>query len=96
MTRPLPESGVQQFAQFICTHDWGEVLGEQDIDKKVENFHQTLRNNLDDCLPEKSVMVSYLDKKWMTPQLKNLNRKIKREFYKNRKSFKWKKTEEKI
>ena len=27
----------------------------------------------------------------MTPQLKNLNRKIKREFYKNRKSNKWKK-----
>ena len=37
----------------------------------------------------------YLDKKWMTPQLKNLNRKIKREFYKNRKSFKWKKLKKK-
>ena len=34
-------------------------------------------------------MVSYLDKKWMTPKLKNLNRRVKREFFKNRKSPKW-------
>ena len=41
-------------------------------------------------------MVSYLDKKWMTPQLKNLNRKIKREFHKIRKSSKWKKLKKKF
>jgi hypothetical protein len=41
-------------------------------------------------------MVSYLDKKWMTPQLKNLNRKIKREFHKNHKCFKWKKLKKKF
>ena len=96
MTRPLPETGVNQFAQFICTHEWGEVLGEKDIDKKVENFHETLRKKLDECLPEKTVMVSYLDKKWNTPQMKNLNRKIKREFYKNCKSCKWKKLRKKL
>ena len=32
----------------------------------------------------------------MNPQLKNLNRRIKREFYKNRKSFKWKKLKKKF
>ena len=46
--------------------------------------------------PEKTVMVSYLDKKWMNPQLKNLNRRVKREFYKNRKSPKWKKLKRKF
>ena len=49
---------MDQFAQFICEHDWEEVLGEENIDKKVENFHNTLRSNLDMCLPEKTVMVS--------------------------------------
>jgi hypothetical protein len=78
VTRPLPQSGVDQFGQFIGTHSWEEVLGEQNIDMKVENFHNTLRTNLDEYFPEKTVMVSYLDKKWMTPQLKNLNRKLKR------------------
>ena len=66
VTRPLPQSGVDQFGQFISTHSWEEVLGEQNIDMKVENFHNTLRTNLDECFPEKTVMVSYLDKKWMT------------------------------
>ena len=41
-------------------------------------------------------MVSCLDKKWMTPQLKNLNRKFKRAFYKNRKCAKWKKMKRKF
>ena len=96
VTRPLPESGITQFSDFICKHTWDEVLEEQDVDKKVNNFHHTLRTKLDECFPEKTVSVSCLDKKWMTPQLKTLNRKIKREFYKNRKSPKWKKLKRKF
>ena len=96
VTRPLPQSGVDQFGQFMGTHGWAEVLGEQNIDRKVENFHKTLRTQLDICLPEKMVMVSCLDKKWMTPQLKNLNRKVKRAFYRNRKCAKWKKMKRKF
>ena len=96
VTRPLPESGINQFSQFICTHSWQEVIEEEDIDKKVENFHNTLRMKLDEYFPERTVMVSYLDQKWMTPQLKNINRKTKREFYRNRKSPKWKKLKRKF
>ena len=96
VTRPLPGSGVDQFAEFISTHSWGEVLDEQNINTKVENFHKTLRTKLDQFLPEKTVRVSYLDKKWMSPQLKNINRKLKREFFKNRKSQKWKNLKKKF
>ena len=60
------------------------------------NFHQTLRSKLDECCPEKTVLVSYLDKIWMTPHLKNLNRRIKREFFKSPKSPKWKKLKKKF
>ena len=76
-TRPLPESGVSKFTQFIGSHGWEEVLGEENIDQKVINFHKTLRTKLEECCPEKTVMVSYLDKKWMTPQLKKFKSKIK-------------------
>jgi hypothetical protein len=96
VTRPLPESGVSQLSQFMWTHAWGEVLEEKDLNRKVEKFHQTLRHKLDEFLPEKTVMISYLDKKWMTPQLKTLNRKIKREFYKKRKKPQMEKTKKKI
>jgi hypothetical protein len=37
------------------------------------------------------VTVSKLDKKWMNPELKNLHRRMKREFYRNQKSPKWRK-----
>ena len=44
VTRPLPGTGVSQFTQFMATHSWGEVLEEEELDRKVENFHQTLRH----------------------------------------------------
>ena len=89
-------SDMDQFTELINMHSWGEVLDEQDINTKVENFHKTLRTKLDQFLPEKTVRVSYLDKKWMSPQLKNINRKLKREFFKNRKSQKWKNLKKKF
>ena len=46
---------------------------------------------MDEFFPEKTVMISYLEKKWMNPHLKNLLRKVKREFYQKRKSPKWRK-----
>ena len=90
-SRPLPESGVNKFSGFITSHTWEEVLKEGNIDQKVSNFHNILKSKLDEFCPEKVVKISYLDKKWMNPHLKNLNRRIKREFFKNRKSQKWKK-----
>ena len=62
VTRPMPESGVNQFSQFISSHTWDEVLEEPDIDRKEEIFFQTIRHKLDEFLPEKTIMISYLDK----------------------------------
>ena len=89
VTRPLIQSGWQVFGEFLRGHNWEEVFDEKDIDKKVENYHRTLRKHLDLIFPEKTVKISRLDRKWMTPQLKKLIRKIKREFYMHRKSPKW-------
>ena len=41
--------------------------------------------------PEKEIKISNLDKKWITPELKSMSRKIKKEFYRNKKSSRWKK-----
>ena len=95
-TRPLPDEGVNLFSHFMSTHTWDEVLGEENIDQKVSNFHNTLTTKLEEFCPQKTIKISYLDKKWMTPQLKNLNRKVKREFFKNRKSLKWQKLKKKF
>ena len=95
-TRPLPDSGVDKFGKEITSHDWQEVLQTDNIDEKVNMFHKYLRDLLDKHFPEKSITISSLDKKWMSPDLKNLLRKRQREFVKHRKSNKWKKLNKKF
>ena len=69
----------------------GRYFYESDIDTKVYNFHRTLVLICDKYFPQKKITISNLDKKWITPELKTLSRKIKGEFYRNGKSSKWKK-----
>ena len=95
-TRPLPQSQIEKFGKFITAHEWSEVFSTEDVNEKVENFHYTLMNNLNLYFPEKCMKVSSLDKKFMTPELKQLQRQTQREFYKKRKSLKWKKLKRKF
>ena len=95
-TRPLPNSAFISFGQDITKHTWDEVMQTKDVDSKVVNFHQTLRNKLEKHFPTKTVKISTLDKKWFNPSLKLLHRKVQREFYKHRQSTKWKRLKKKF
>ena len=55
-----------------------------------------MRNNLDKYFPEKISKISILDKKWMSPQLKQIHRAMQREYCKHRKSQKHKKLKSKF
>ena len=90
-TRPIPESKIEQFGKELTTHDWSEVFSPENVDEKVNNFHQYIRYLLDKYFPEKTVKVSTLDKKWMSPDLKLLHRQRQRAFIKNRNGEKWRK-----
>ena len=59
------------------------------MDAKVLIFHRRIVSLCVKHFPEKLLKVSNLDKKWMTPYLKNLSRKIKKEFFRKRKSAKF-------
>ena len=87
--RPLPSKPIPNFVKIDALHDWSEVYSVEGVDEKVNNFHQTLRTWLDIYFPEKSVTLSNLDKKWMTPSLKIHLRKMQREYIKNGKSEKF-------
>ena len=90
-TRPIPDSKISAYGKDMQSQSWQDVLGEADVDLKTVNFHKTITRVRNKHFQQKSVTVSNLDKKWMTPELKSLHRRMKREFYKNRKSQKWKK-----
>ena len=80
-TRPLPDSKLPYFGREIQEQTWENVIFEEDLDKKVENFHNTIVQICDKHFPSKIVKISNLDKKWITPELKTLSRKVKKEFF---------------
>ena len=96
ITRPLPDSQIKKFGKFITSHNWDEVFSEDDVNTKVANFHNTIIQRLNLYFPQKTIKISTLDKKFMTPELKQLQRRTQREFYKHRKSTKWKKLKRKF
>ena len=80
----------------MTEHKWEEVFETLDVDSKVENFHNTILEKLNTFFPVKTTTISSLDKKWMSPELKQMQRRIQREFFKRRKSKKWKKMKKKF
>ena len=89
-TRPLPDSQIIKFEQELSRQPWNEIFLNKSVDEQVELFHGWLRDNLEKYFPEKISKISTLDKKWMSPQLKQIHRAMQREFCKHRKSRKHK------
>ena len=94
--RPVLDSQVRKFERDLANHPWQEVLANQTADKQAEVFHTFLRSKLELYFPEKSVKISTLDKKWFSPKLKQLHRKMQRAYHKNRKSSKYKELKSKF
>ena len=89
VTRPLPESKIIHFEKAIMSTNWEEIFKNRNTDEQVEAFHQILRSKLDEIFPEKVTQMSNLDREWMTPELKQILRAKQREFFKHRKSEKY-------
>ena len=90
-TRPIPESDIFKFEHEVAKYPWDEKFTNLTVDEQTEIFHNFLRSNLDRLFPEKCVNISSLDQAWMSPELKNLHRKMQREYFHKRKSEKYKK-----
>ena len=90
-TRPMPESGIKDFCAELTKNRWMDLKAEENVNEKVEMFHNHITTLLNKHLPEKIVTMSSLDKKWMTPDLKQLLRQVQRERLLKGKSLKFKK-----
>ena len=90
-TRPITESGIESFRQWIEDFRWMDMYQCSGAHKKAEVFQQLLMDNFYKCFPLKTVKFSEDDSPWISQSLKKLDRLRKREFYKNKMSPKWKK-----
>ena len=82
----MPDSAVREFGQWIVQNNWDTVNEMGDPTQQVKLMQSILGEKLDKYFPVKSIKFSSKDKKWMTFELKQLNRKKKREWVKNGKS----------
>ena len=89
LSRPLPESGVHEFGQWLVGENWECINNEDSPSYQAQIFEKTLMKKLDDILPQKSVKVSSKDKSYITADLKKLDRLKKREYRKHGRSEKY-------
>ena len=89
--RPLPESGLLLFGNWLKTQDWKTIFELTTAHEKAENLQHLQVEHLDKFLPLKAVNISSEDDPWFNFQLKKLNRRQKREYLKHKSSDKWKK-----
>ena len=95
-TRPILESQLAKFEQDLAHFPWIEHFEGKSPDEQTILFHQFLRSQLDKYFPEKITKISNLDRKWMSPTLKQIHRKMQREFFSHRKSDKFKRLKSKF
>ena len=94
--RPIPESGLRDFGEWICRESWTDMKEEFNPTEQVEVFENIALKNLDKYLPQKSVKINpHVDKPFFTAELKRLDRQVKKEYRKHCKSEKYKKMKEK-
>ena len=89
VTRPLTLTGFQRFSNWIENYDFKEIYECQDGDMMADKFQNTLFEKYIDCFPEKILKVCDEDKPWISAEIKQLDRQMKREFCKHKKSQKW-------
>ena len=88
--RPLPESGMLMFKQWLQTEPWLELYQAENAHQKAQLLQTGMMEKLDEYLPLKTIKIRHGESPWISSELKSLDRKRKREYRKNKKSNKWK------
>ena len=89
ISRPLPDSIICEFGQWLATEPWDFITEEEDPSKKVKVLEEVFSQKLDDYFPQKVTKLGLSDKPFVTSELKNLKRKRMREYKKHGKSQKY-------
>ena len=87
--RPLPESGLLQFAEWIRAEKWETIFQATTAHEKAANLQYLVLQKLNEFLPLKTSKICSEDEPWFNFKLKKLDRKRKREYIKHKKSKKW-------
>ena len=87
--RPMKQSGIDLFGDWLNNQTWSEVLEAKTVDEKAELLQKMIMDKVDEFLPEKQRKVSSDDQPFCTEEMKRLKRVKAREYQKHRRSLKW-------
>ena len=88
--RPLPQSGVVEFGEWICNEKWESIVNSCNPTEQVLVFEKLLQEKLDNIFPQKTLKINpNMDLPYFTCELKELDRQVKREYRKKGKSDKY-------
>ena len=88
--RPLPQSGVLEFGEWICNEEWETIQDNDNPTEQVLSFKKLLNEKLDIIFPQKCLKINpNIDLPYFTCELKKLDRQVKREYRKHAKSEKY-------
>ena len=88
--RPFPQSGISRMRDWFIDFTWEDVFKAESAHQKAQNFQNILLKKLDEFFPEKTRKISSDDQPWVTHKLKQLDRRRKRLFHRERRSENWK------
>ena len=94
--RPMKDSSIREFGQWIVKHDWSEVYDKPDTVSKCNAFYKSLNKAIDKHLPTKTIKLHSKDKPWMRSYIKSLICERQQVFHKEHRSVKWKRLRNKI
>ena len=88
--RPLPDSRVRQFGQWITGEDWGQLSSDSSATELASEVEQILQENLDKYCPTNSIKIGSQDKPFINAELKRIHRLKSREYCKRGKTLRYK------
>ena len=89
ISRPMPDSGIRKFGQWIINEDWSSVVPAGNSSLQARAMQELLETKVDEIFPTKSVKISTKDKFFITKEIKQLDRQKKRIYRKQGKSQKY-------
>ena len=89
-TRPISKTGISLMKHWMMNQTWSDVYSSVSAHKKAEVFNDLLIDAFERFFPEKTKQFCNNDQPWMTCKLKDLDRKRKRIYHRERRSAKWK------
>ena len=73
--RPLPESGIREFGQWICTEEWETLSSDNNPTEQVGAFESAMNKKFNIIFPLKTVKINpNIDVPFYTEELKDLDR----------------------